>query len=472
MDRHSLPMQAIILAGGRSSRFKTGKSKLLEKICGQEMVLYVTKLMESLQLPMTVLLGYAHEPLQKLIMDHHPTAVCALQPEQLGTGHALACTQATWCADTLLIMNGDMPLLTKEIVQQLIKEHVQHNATISFIIAHNPDPSNAYGRIVKEQGTIRIVEAAELSNDFHEDCCINAGVYLMKRSFVEKYLSSLACHATQEFYITDLIHLAAQQGEKVHTVLAPFDVVRGVNTLKELWVAEHIKRSELITYWMSQGVRFTAAQNVILDATVTLGAGTVIGNGVHILHNSTIGSGCLIDSFSMIYNSQLANNVTVHSHSLIYDSVVKAHCAIGPFARIEAHTTLAEHSIVGNFVQIKKSTVGKHVKAKHLTFIGNSVIGNNVNIGAGTITCNYDGTQKHTTTIEDNCFIGSNNTLVAPLTLGTESFTAAGSVITQDVPAGALAIARERQINKEDYAAKLKQPKRPHFPHPSEEIVV
>lgn len=448
-------IQAIILAGGRSSRFQTGKSKLLEKICGQEMILYSTKLMESLKIPMTVLLGHARDQIQETITKHHHTIQCAIQEEQRGTGHALLCTQQTWFADTLLIMNGDMPLLSADIVKKLIEEHRAADATISLVIAHNTDSCGSYGRVVQEHGTIRIVEAAELKTDAYEACCINAGIYLMKRSFVEKHIQHLSLHDTKEFYITDLIELAAQKNLRVHTVLAPFDIVRGVNTLKELWSVEHIKRSELVSYWMSQGVRFAAAHNVQLDVAVTIGAGTCIGNGVHILNKSTIGNNCIIESFSIVSDSVIADNTIIYSHSLIYDSHIQNNCTIGPFARIEAQVNIGENSVIGNFVQVKKSTIGAGTKAKHLTFIGNSIIGNNVNIGAGTITCNYDGKQKHTTAIEDNCFIGSNNTLIAPVTLGNNSFTAAGSVITKDVPAGALAIARERQINKEHYIAQL-----------------
>lgn len=453
-------LQAIILAAGRSTRFKTGKSKLVEKICGQEMILYATSLLEKLNLPTSIVVGYERETVKNVITKRHGSIIDFItQHEQKGTGHALLCTKETWNKDHILIINGDMPLITVEIIEQLAQKHFESDASITFVTAHNSNPSlTGYGRVVQEDHKIRIIEPKEFHGDTHEHCCINAGVYLFKKEFLLESIEKIEkSDVTQEFYLTDLVKIASDNNLPVKTVNVPFDAVRGVNDFKELWTIEQIKRSELITHWMEQGVRFYAAQNVHIDLNVSIGAGSYIGSGSHIINGSKIGQNCNIEAFSIISNSIIGDNTIIRSHSIIYDSVVEDSCMIGPFAHIEADTLIQKATVIGNFVQVKKSNIGSQTKAKHLSFLGNAVIGNNVNIGAGTITCNYDGINKSTTTIKDNTFIGSNSTLVAPLTIEANSYTAAGSVITHNIPQDTLAIGRSRQINKEGYAKKLKR---------------
>jgi bifunctional UDP-N-acetylglucosamine pyrophosphorylase/glucosamine-1-phosphate N-acetyltransferase len=451
-------LQAVLLAGGRSTRFKTGKTKLLERICGQEMVLYATSLLERLGLPTTVLIGYEGNAVKDCIMQKHGSALnFTVQEEQKGTGHALLCTQKQWQHDHILVMNGDMPLITQNTLEQLVQKHYEHNASITFVTAHNADPSvTGYGRVVQEDHKVRIIEPKEFHGDTHEHCCVNAGIYLIKRDFLETSIHTLqANNSAQEFYLTDLIKIASDAQLTIKTVPVAFDEIRGVNDFKELWTVEQIKRSELISKWMASGVRFHAAQNVHIDVNVTIGAGSYIGNGVHIINNSHVGQHCIIECFSVISNTHIGNHTTIRAHSVVYDSTIGDQCSVGPFAHIEKDSRLEAHAVIGNFVHVKKSTLGSHSKAKHLAYLGDTNIGEQVNIGAGTITCNYDGVHKHTTTIEDNCFIGSNNTLVAPVAIGKNSYTAAGSVITNNVPQGALAIGRARQVNKEGYARTL-----------------
>ncbi len=453
-------LQAILLAGGRSTRFKTGKTKLVEKICGQEMVLYATTLLEQLEIPITVLIGYEGNIVKECITKKHGDTInFVVQEEQKGTGHAVLCTQKTWQHDNLLIMNGDMPLVTSDIIEQLIQKHSESNASITFVTAHNADPSiTGYGRVVQENHTYRIIEPKEFHGDTHEHCCVNAGIYIIKKDFLKNSIHDLEASAlTHEFYLTDLIKIASDKEEIVKTSKVPFDAIRGVNDFKELWTVEQIKRSELISKYMAQGVRFFAAQNVHIDINVSIGSGSYIGNGVHIINSSRVGNNCVIESFSIINNSHIAHNSTVYSHSVINNSTIGEHCSVGPFSHIEKKSILNDHALVGNFVHVKNSKIGAHSKAKHLAYLGDAELGAHVNIGAGTITCNYDGVKKHVTTIQDNCFIGSNNTLVAPVIIEKNSYTAAGSVITKNVPQGALAITRPLQVNKEGYAQKLKE---------------
>jgi bifunctional UDP-N-acetylglucosamine pyrophosphorylase/glucosamine-1-phosphate N-acetyltransferase len=451
--------QAVILAAGRSSRFNTGKSKLLEKICGQEMVLYLTKLLSNMNIPTTAVIGFQKELVKETITNYHGDAITFVeQEEQLGTGHALICTRQTWNNEHILVINGDMPLINQEILENLYHRHLELNATITFAISHQTDPAvGAYGRLVITDGVMEIIEARDFHGDPSEHCFINAGIYLIKRSYLEQAISQMQKNSSsKEFYITDLIKIASKAHLPVGSIVVPFDYIRGINTIEELWTAEQIKKAELIKYWMARGVRFYATHNLHIDTDVQIGAGTYIGCGVHVLRGTKIGQHCKINEMSSIYSSTLGDHVTVHPYTLVTDSIIQDHSIVGPFAHVHNQTVLEQGTTIGNFVEVKNSTIGQQTKAKHLAYLGDANIGKQVNIGAGTITCNYDGARKHTTTIKDGAFIGSNNTLVAPVTVEKNAYTAAGSTITTHVPENALAIARARQINKEQYAEKLR----------------
>ena len=447
-------MQAIILAAGKSTRFGFGKTKLLEPICGQSMILYPVYLFESLGMPFTFVVGYQKEEIQSCVQAAvtYPVSF-VVQEEQRGTGHALMCTRDTWRERTILIINGDMPLITKDVIDALVKNHTETGAVISFITSHYSDAaSSGYGRVIQKKGGIEIVEARHLTEDSITECCINAGIYLIDKTFLDQAIDALGENElTHEFYITDLVKMASDVGYVVSTVSVLFDVIRGVNTLQELWAVEHIQRSALIKYWMERGVRFLMPQYVHIDNKVVIGAGTFIGSGVQIRGTTAIGNNCTIEAFTLLDNVTVGDNVTIFSHSVISDSYIKDHTYVGPFAHVHNCSTLESMSVVGNFVEVKNSVIGEHTKAKHLSYLGDACLGKKVNIGAGTITCNYDGVQKQSTVIEDNVFIGSNNTLVAPLFIHKNSFTAAGSTITKNVPEYTLAFGRSHQINKEGY---------------------
>ncbi len=451
-------LQAVILAAGKSTRFKTEQSKLTFLICGQEMILYPVKMFKKMEILTTLVVGYQKEHIKDIVSRFDATITFAEQNVQKGTGHAVLTSKQYWNADNILIMNGDCPLITETIMEDLIHKHTVNDATITFVTSHNSDPSlTGYGRVIKDAGVTKIIEQNEFHGDTSLQCCINAGIYLIKRSFLADNLEIIpANRQSGEIYLPELMRMASAQGLHVETVHVPFDYVRGVNTLKELWTVEHIKRSEMIAHWMSQGVRFATAQSVHLDIDVTIGSGTVIGSGVVLLKGTTIGTNCFIDSFSIINNSTIYDNVTVLSHSIVRDSIVHNHAQIGPFAHLRNNSIVGAQSCVGNFVEVTASSIGPNSKAKHLSYIGNAQIGSSVNIGAGSVTCNYNGFVKNTTIIKDNAFIGSNNALIAPVTIGQNAITAAGSTINQDVPDNALAIARARQENKNGYANELR----------------
>jgi bifunctional UDP-N-acetylglucosamine pyrophosphorylase/glucosamine-1-phosphate N-acetyltransferase len=458
-------LQAIILAAGKSSRFKTGKTKLLEKICGQEMILYPTRLFSQMNIPTTVVVGFQKEAIVQTLQVFHTQSLhekpvsFVEQEEQHGTGHAIWCTRTHWHQENILIMNGDMPLVSEDIIEALYTKHITTNAAISFVVAHNADPNvGGYGRVVTEDNHIEIVEAKNFKGDHNKHCCINAGIYIVKRSFLEQHIDAIQKNEIgKEFYFTDIVGIASKQGLPVATLETHFDRIRGINTFQELWAAEQIKRGELIKYWMDHGVRFSVAQNVHIDLDVVIGSGSAIGCGVHLLGKTIIGNNSDVHEFSTVENCVIGNNTAIQPHCFVKNSIIGSHVNIGPFAHVHTNSHIDDHARIGNFVEVKNCTIGAHTKAKHLAFLGDAHIGSRVNIGAGTIICNYNGSTKNTTTIQDNVFIGSNNTLVAPLTVAAHAFTAAGSVITDDVPAGALAIARARQVNKEGYVQKLKE---------------
>jgi bifunctional UDP-N-acetylglucosamine pyrophosphorylase/glucosamine-1-phosphate N-acetyltransferase len=452
-------LQGIILAAGTSSRFKTGRTKLVEKICGREMILYATDVLVKLNIPIYMVVGFQRDLVEEVVKEHFLKKVTFIhQEEQNGTGHAIHCTQDTWTAENILIMNGDMPLVTTDIIEKLYKKHTDNNATITFATAHHCDPEGMYGRVIQGTDSIEIIEAQDFQGDITETCCVNAGIYIIKKDFLKKAIQTLSNNNNaQEWYITDLIKKAADQKEKVLTLSVPFDRIRGVNNFKELWAVEQIKKSEIIQYWMGNGVRFAIAHNVHIDWNVVIGTGTFIGSGVQLLKGTHVGKDCNVNAFSLITASTIKDRTTVREHTVIENSTLETEVCVGPFSYIHGKSTLESKTVIGSFVEINRSSIGAGTKAKHLSYLGDTHTEEKVTIGAGTIVCNYDGTRKHATKIKNGVFLGGNTTIIAPVTIGNDSIIAAGSTITEDVPANALAIGRSRQHNKEDYANKIRE---------------
>lgn len=458
-------LQTIIMAAGRSSRFKTNRSKLVEKICGQEMILYATKVLEKLKIPTTVIVGYKKNEIEAVISKQHGNKINFIeQKEQKGTAHALMCSQPLWQAEHLLIMNADMPLISASLITNLWQEHIKNNNAVSFVSAHNIDPSlDSYGKVIVENDEIKIIEAKDYAEMILTDptkktdsCCINAGIYIFKKSFLEQAIPQLqTSNVTGEFYITDLIHIASKAKLGVQIVDAPVDQIRGINTLRELWIAEQVKQAEIINHWMHNGVRFQSAQNSYVELNVIIGAGTFIGQGAQLNGNTDIDEDCIIEPFTVIDNSTIGKNCTIKSFSVIKDSHIKAKTSVGPLASINSGSIINSNSKIGNFVEVKASNIGTDAQIHSLAFVGNTHMGTDVQVGSGTVICDHNGITSSHTQIADQAFIGSNNTVVPPVKIETQAFTAAGSVITEDVPAQALAIARARQTNKPNYRKKL-----------------
>lgn len=443
--------QAVVLAAGKSSRFKTEKSKLTYAICGQELIVYPIKVLIDCGFPVVCVVGHKKEEIRAALHELSFSISYREQYDQRGTGHAVVCALDLLYAEHILIINGDMPLITTELITRLCEYHTEQEATISFVVSHVPEHlQHGYGRVVLNNGCITIVEARNYTDqDINHP--INAGIYCIKRSFLASALQKLIPNQlTSELYITDLIQMAAQENEKIEIVEAPYETIQGVNTLQELAHVTAIKQKEIINYWMAHGVYCQDPQTTYIDIHATLQAGVQLAPGTHIVGRSTIHRESVIGACSIITNSTLQEHVIIHPYTIISDSHIGDSAQIGPLANVRK-STIDKQACIGNFVEVNRTTVGPSSKAKHLTYLGDTLIGTSVNIGAGTITCNYDGTKKHQTIIQDNAFIGSNNSLIAPLTIGQNAITGAGSVITEDVPAYALAIGRARQVMKENY---------------------
>ncbi|KKQ32712.1 MAG: Bifunctional protein GlmU [candidate division TM6 bacterium GW2011_GWF2_37_49] len=454
--RSSLNVKAVVLAAGKSTRFKTKKSKLSYTICGRPMVMYPISALELLDIPIAVVLGYQADVIRKMIEGYKVKNVSfVLQAEQLGTGHAVSCSRDTWeDFDDIFIMNGDMPLITSDLIQDVILTHKNSSATLTFVSAMVLDPSS-YGRVSENDGKYSVIEDKDCTDDERQISKVNVGIYVINRIWLAKNIECVAKSDSGEFYLTDLIKLASDQNLNVKDVSVPFDYVRGVNNFQELWNAEQIKRSEFIKHWMAEGVRFEMAQSIHVDIDVKIGQGSFIGTGSHLLGKTVIGEDCFVGAFSIVENTTIGDSTVIHSHSVIQDSQIGGEVHVGPFARLRNNVSIGNNVQIGNFVEIKNTEIGDNSKTKHLTYLGDAKIGKAVNIGAGTITCNYDGANKFKTIIEDEAFVGSNNTLIAPINIGKGAYTAGGSTITQDVPAGGLGIGRSRQENKKDYAQKI-----------------
>ena len=422
------------------------------------MILYPTKMLEKLNINTSVIVGYRKAEIEQIITRQHKNKINFIeQAEQKGTAHALMCSQAAWNKDHILIMNADVPLVSAELIDKLWSQHLDNSASASFIAAHNLDPAlDSYGRVIIENNLVKIIEAKDYKaqtkatgKSQNEPCCINAGIYIFSKNFLNKTISEIQTSSvTGEFYITDLISIATQKGLTVEIVDAPIDQVRGINTLRELWIAEQIKQAEIINHWMTNGVRFQLAQTNCIDLNVAIGAGTVIGQGVHLLGHTDVAQNCKIEPFAIIENSTIDEHTTIKPFTIIKDSTVQKGSSVGPFANLNSNSIIEINSQIGNFVEIKASRIGAETELKGLSYIGSSHVGKEVTVGAGTVVCDHNGHHKANTIIEDCAYIGANNALIAPVIIGAQALTGAGSVITDNVLQGEVAIARARQVNQ------------------------
>jgi bifunctional UDP-N-acetylglucosamine pyrophosphorylase/glucosamine-1-phosphate N-acetyltransferase len=380
------------------------------------------------------------------------------QEQQLGTGHALLQTRALLEGKkgTVVLLSGDVPLLSVDSLKALLATHTESSAAATVITANLTRPFG-YGRIVRTAGRIsKIVEERDTSPAQKAITEINSGIYAFDLEPLFAALDSIGTANKQgEYYLPDLVAIYRKQKRTVATwTVGRADEIRGINSRTELAEVSSMVRQQKNEELMAAGVTLIDPATTYVDADVVVGADTVIYPCVFLEGSTKIGAACEIHSGSRIVNATIGDRVCVRNHTVVTDSTIESGSFLGPFAHIRPGSVVGENAHIGNFVELKKTTMGEGAKANHLTYLGDATIGAKTNVGAGTITCNYDGENKHQTVIGKGVFVGSNSTLVAPLNVGDGSYIAAGSAVTADVPAGALAIGRARQENKDGWVAK------------------
>ncbi|CAF1856072.1 bifunctional UDP-N-acetylglucosamine diphosphorylase/glucosamine-1-phosphate N-acetyltransferase GlmU [Bacillus subtilis] len=448
---------AVVLAAGQGTRMKSKLYKVLHPVCGKPMVEHVVD--EALKLSLSKLVtivGHGAEEVKKQLGDK---SEYALQAEQLGTAHAVKQAQP-FLADekgVTIVICGDTPLLTAETMEQMLKEHTQREAKATILTAVAEDPTG-YGRIIRsENGAVqKIVEHKDASEEELLVTEINTGTYCFDNEALFRAIDQVSNDNAQgEYYLPDVIEILKNEGETVAAYqTGNFQETLGVNDRVALSQAEQFMKERINKRHMQNGVTLIDPMNTYISPDAVIGSDTVIYPGTVIKGEVQIGEDTIIGPHTEIMNSAIGSR-TVIKQSVVNHSKVGNDVNIGPFAHIRPDSVIGNEVKIGNFVEIKKTQFGDRSKASHLSYVGDAEVGTDVNLGCGSITVNYDGKNKYSTKIEDGAFIGCNSNLVAPVTVGEGAYVAAGSTVTEDVPGKALAIARARQVNKDDYVKNI-----------------
>jgi len=452
-------LEVIILAAGLGTRMKSATVKVLHHAAGRPIIDYVVDLANGLgSAQPIVIVGHQRERVQSALGDR---ARFAVQEQQLGTGHAVLQAEPHAAkSGRVLILSGDVPLTRPETLQRLIDEHERDQNALTLLTMKLDDPA-MYGRIVRDDNNavVRIVEAKDASADEKRINEVNAGIYVFEADSLFDNLRNLSTNNAQgEYYLTDLLAVLRNSGKRVGAVVAsdPIEAL-GVNSRSELATVEAEIQRRVVHQLMANGVTFRNPATVVIDSTVTIGNDTVVYPFVTLEGTTSIGRDCVIEPGVHLINVAVHDNVHIKTGTVAEDAIIESEAAVGPYAHLRPGTVLGKHVKVGNFVETKKAVFGEGAKASHLSYIGDAEIGADVNIGAGTITCNYDGVNKHKTVLEDGVFIGSDSQLVAPVRVGKGAYIGAGSTITKDVPADALALSRAPQRVIEGWATKKRE---------------
>jgi bifunctional UDP-N-acetylglucosamine pyrophosphorylase/glucosamine-1-phosphate N-acetyltransferase len=452
------PLHLVVLAAGKGTRMKSARPKVLHEAAGLPLLEHVLRTADAVSPASTVIVVGHRADAVRAALTHRPGVRFAVQEPQLGTGHALLQAEPALhgASGTVVLLSGDVPLLRPATLQRLVAHHAATGAAATVLTAIMDDPSG-YGRIVRDVGRIAsIVEHKDATEEQRRIREINSGIYAFALGPLFDALRQIgSANAQAEYYLPDLVGIYRSRGLGVETLaLEDAREIVGVNSRTELAEVAAMIRSERNDALMAAGVTLVDPATAYIGPDVAIEPDTVVHPNVHLEGRTRIASGCEIHANVRIVNSTLAEGVVVNNFCLILDSRVERGARIGPFAHLRPDSVVGEDAHVGNFVELKKTTLGRGSKANHLAYLGDATIGAKVNVGAGTITCNYDGVAKNPTVIEDGAFIGSDSQLVAPVRVGQGAYVAAGSSITEDVPPGALAIARGKQVNKEGWVAK------------------
>lgn len=443
---------AIILAAGKGTRMRSALPKVLHPVAGEPMILRAIRACHDAGTDdVRVVVGHGKELVSQVI---EPTRAKAyVQVAQRGTADAVKSADTDSLEDVVIILNGDHPLLTGQDIKRFLGDFREEKAAIAVISTVLEDPGS-FGRIIRHKGELRaIVEVKDASSDTLTIREVNTGIYIARAEVLQEYLPLIESNNNQnEFYLTDLISICQENGEKVIAITGSAHVAFGVNSQEELSRASKQVFNKKIKSLLESGVTIIDPDNTYVEESVEVGASTVIYPGVYLKGKTKIASFCVIEPNCMIIDSDLAEHVQVKASSYIEGAKIGKQCTIGPFARLRPETELGEDVKIGNFVETKKVKLAKGVKASHLTYLGDAEVGENTNIGCGTITCNYAvDKNKYKTIIGKDVFVGSDSQFVAPITVGDGAVIGSGSTITKDVPAKALAVARGKQVIKENY---------------------
>jgi bifunctional UDP-N-acetylglucosamine pyrophosphorylase / glucosamine-1-phosphate N-acetyltransferase len=459
-----------ILAAGKGTRLKSRHPKVLHEIAGKPLLAHVVAAAMRVVAPQNIFAIVGHEA-DRVEAALRSTGINFVrQTEQLGTGHAMMqARSALQNFAHVLVLSGDVPLIRPETIKQVRDFHIDSDAAMT-VLTTRPDDPTGYGRVFRRilngratDELERIVEQKSLRDDEGEQGEVNSGIYAFATKPLFKHIGQLTtANSAREFYLTDMAAILGGVGDKVLALEAEdSNEVLGVNTRMELAELDAKLRARKTHELMAAGTTIFRPETCDIDADVEVGSDTVIEPFVQIIGKTRIGSDCRIRSYSIITNCEIGDGVLVKPGCIMEDSVVRKGAILGPYSHLRPGSDIGEGAHVGNFVETKKTRLGKGSKANHLSYLGDAEIGEGVNVGAGTITCNYDGVNKFGTVIEDGVFIGSDSTLVAPVRLGRDAYVGAASCITEDVPADALALGRGRQVTKEGWAAeRRKQMKR------------
>jgi len=449
----------LILAAGLGTRMKSSEPKVLHKIFDKPIIDYVIDCARSLNpRKVYVVLNPSVGKVVEYLKNRDVEIVFQYEPR--GTAHAVKSSLSMLNSKSVLILNGDTPLIKKDTLFDFIRVFRENDLDLA-VLSFYPEREHSYGRIIRDKNkkVLKIVEVTDLSDNelsiFKE---ANSGVYLAKRKVLDLVEEIKENPNKKEYYLTDIVEIATKRGYKVEAFsLANEDELLGINTREELSLAMKYIRDRVIKEWMEKGVTFYDPESVWISPSVKIGNDSVIYPGVFLEGDTSIGQRCFIYQGVRIRDSIIEDNVEIKDCSVVESSHIKSGSKIGPFTHIRPGSVIGKECRIGNFVEVKKSVIGDGTKAAHLSYLGDSEVGKNVNIGAGTITCNYDGKKKHKTTIEDDVFIGSDTQLVAPVRIGRGSYIGAGSTITKDVPPDALSISRTPQKNIEGWARKKRE---------------
>jgi len=456
-------LEVVILAAGLGTRMKSSTIKILHRAAGRPIIEYVLDLAAAVSDRRPIMIvGHQRDAVQAACGDR---ARYAVQAEQLGTGHAVLQSGALLEAEslagkTVLILSGDVPLTRAETLFRLIEQHEKEGNALTLLSMRLEDPA-MYGRIVRDaDGSVeRIVEARDASAEHNAIREVNAGIYLFDATLLFDPLRNLSTNNAQgEYYLTDLISVFRKKGRRVGAVIAddPIEAI-GVNSRAELARVEGEIQRRVVDRLMKEGVTFRNPSTVVIDSTVMIGPDSVIYPFVTIEGTTVIGRGCIVEPGCHLQNVRVGDDVHLKTGTVAEGAVIADQATVGPYAHLRPGTKLGRHVKIGNFVETKKAVFGDRSKASHLSYVGDAEVGSDVNIGAGTITCNYDGVNKNKTVLEDGVFIGSDTQLVAPVRVGRGAYVGAGSTITKDVPPDALALSRTPQKTVEGWATRRRE---------------